>query len=1088
MLEPSEAQSVNPADQRIQDFLNDYFGELGPVPLPAKTLVLDKAGMARILSLPPDHDEFVCEIIHSYRVKQGVLHNPKNDRRTTQGVFHVAEGGFPIPDDKFAVPKQTFRSLLKAAFSPPDSLAALPYAPTNTSPKRTFVSLLLRPVVCPAIEGHSPQRTMEIRFFAPGNLISNIDFVETIFGNAGNPSLELNDSALDAEHWTGHTGCVILAPHLTRLRKKDLGLPSYDKATERQRRDGMCWKLPEELYNGGEAFKVTCRDERGVIVTVIADNYFGYCKKEVKTQISYSANLYGAAEEEHSGGAIAFAAYDLGEEFELERLLSRNDNTFEDALALLGPEAVLKKEGHAVHRDMPNIIFVPASARFNLNDRSVSWTENDKKISIRLLAEHTYILPGGYRIYMKKQTGGHSWHLVGTIAEGVHCHKPCTVSGGGKSEISKSIADAMIQGPVFTSEFKEDQDAVDAILQRDYSDRFKKEYAKPGPGRPLLSPKRSLGSVIKLLTVSEEYTDAYNAWLRSIPDHIKEIVFVVKRFYQQEWDGQWRPYFSVDIVNGHMGHELRFKGRRLVANYLRVGRAEDGAWRIFRVRPDFCAAEKIQTADDITVSVTVPTGSLKGLAPQFDHTSVKLITNCEMFLFQRPDDAIYHGYDKQAEADIAAPNTFLSNFEPLTRNDVRRIVEDAVVFDLYTEPMKKLLTDFLNQGQSPVFTVSSAHPRMVDGKPTKNPRYLQARPDRVRPDVSRVAKICMRLFRGLDSSQPMYWPVNAVLLGRRSNPADPQSGVPALAVYNPIHYQELPELFLDLICSLTGKSPSTTGFGSEGALTKGPFNALWPIVDLNNAFVSYAVSGYEGFSSAAGYVGPHVRVDHDISLLVPEIWCRMRPEEQKADALIRNGHLEKMRDFEYRGRVVRAGILGYRITPRFVNTFLGRIFNNPNIVFTPEMLRPELQDLDAFVEAIENILITQKRVAEHYFNDGSVESAIPPLKALLHIMRDGHYRNMDINHPEIRSLFSKESVMHSDWYARRLRNRQTVEVKLLKRHQTSLEKALAQNQNGNHKEFERRLSWVKKEFARVSSPEYLKSLIGTIGVDSACED
>ena len=60
-----------------------------------------------------------------------------------------------------------------------------------------------------------------------------------------------------------------------------------------------------------------------------------------------------------------------------------------------------------------------------------------------------------------------------------------------------------------------------------------------------------------------------------------------------------------------------------------------------------------------------------------------------------------------------------------------------------------------------------------------------------------------------------------MLPGRRNNPPDPKTGVPPLAVYNPIHYQELPELFMDFICSLTGKSPSTTGFGSEGALTKG---------------------------------------------------------------------------------------------------------------------------------------------------------------------------------------------------------------------------------------------------------------------------
>ena len=30
-------------------------------------------------------------------MKQGVLHNPRSDRRTTQGIFHIVEGGLPIP-------------------------------------------------------------------------------------------------------------------------------------------------------------------------------------------------------------------------------------------------------------------------------------------------------------------------------------------------------------------------------------------------------------------------------------------------------------------------------------------------------------------------------------------------------------------------------------------------------------------------------------------------------------------------------------------------------------------------------------------------------------------------------------------------------------------------------------------------------------------------------------------------------------------------------------------------------------------------------------------------------------------------------
>ena len=116
---------------------------------------------------------------------------------------------------------------------------------------------------------------------------------------------------LDTEHWTGHTGCVILATHLTSLTKKAAGLPPFKDATERQRRDG-CAGRTKELYND-EPFKVTARDAGSVIVTIIADNYFGYCKKEVKTQLSFAANLFGC-EEEHAGGAYV-ASYDLGEEF-----------------------------------------------------------------------------------------------------------------------------------------------------------------------------------------------------------------------------------------------------------------------------------------------------------------------------------------------------------------------------------------------------------------------------------------------------------------------------------------------------------------------------------------------------------------------------------------------------------------------------------------------------------------------------------------------------------------------------------------------------------------------------------------------------
>src|SRR3981081_1906178 len=113
-----------------------------------------------------------------------------------------------------------------------------------------------------------------------------------------------------------------------------------------------------------------------------------------------------------------------------------------------------------------------------------------------------------------------------------------------------------------------------------------------------------------------------------------------------------------------------------------------------------------------------------------------------------------------------------------------------------------------------------------------------------------------------------------------------------------MHYMELSEAFMEFICSMTGKSPSTTGAGSEGALTKGPFNALPPILDLNNSLVSFILTGQNAFVTAAGPVRPKSRVDPDVSILVPEVWCRMSEAERDPGFLIRNNCLEKCGDMK----------------------------------------------------------------------------------------------------------------------------------------------------------------------------------------------
>jgi hypothetical protein len=1078
------AGHLSPADQRIQDFLDDYLRDAGGAArLPARTFVLNRHGVARELSLPHDRDEFVSDIVHSYRIKQGVLHNPASDRRTTAGVFHVAEGGLPIPDDKLAVPKAVFAQMLRHALKPPAVLAQLPYTSTLPRPAECFVTLLLRPVVCPEVPGFTPHKSMETRFFVPGNLVSNLDFVESIFGNAGDPFLPENDAALDPEQWSGHTGCVILAPHLVKLTKKELGLPAWDAATERQRRDGMCWKQADELYNGGSAFKLTARDRRGVIVTIIADNYFGYCKKEVKTQLGYAANLFGLVEEEHAGGALVFPSYDLGEEFSGDKHVPRLNHNFAEMASLFGGVMDVKPEGYAVDRKFPDIIYVPENVHFDLHKQAVSWEWQGQKRSIKLLPNRTYVRPSGYKVHMEKPPGGRAWRLIGTVAEGTLCHKPCTVSGGGKSEISKPITDAIIGGPVFVANLSRELEMVQKIVRADYSQRFRDPALRNRDSRPLLSPERSLGSVIKLLTPSSDYSDDFNASLRLIPQYIKELVFVLKRFYKPAWGDAWQEHFSVDIINGTPGFELKCDNRVLVSNYLRVGFERDGAWRTFGLRKDFQPAVKLQTEDDITASIVVPAAALAGLNPSYPNASVKFVQNCEYRLFQRPDDAIHRGYDKVTEHDLIQPGNFLSNFEPLTPRDARELLEDAIGFVKFTEPVQDFIREVAETGQ-PAFFVSSAHPRLVDGKPSKNPRYLQTRPDLLKPREWHLAEMAMRLFRRVPVGKPLLTPVNAVLPGRRNNPPE-GAKIRALAAYGPVHYMELPELFMEFVCSMTGKSPSTTGAGSEGALTKGPFNALPPVFDLNAALVSYILTGYDAFITAAGCVGPHFRVDHDISLLVPEVWSRMSVEERSPRYLIENGLLERCEDFTQEGAKIPFSRLGWRITLKFVDMFFGRVFNHPHVVFTEAMLRPEKQDWDIFVDGMENIISTQRRVAQAYFNDGSVAQACPPLRALLHIMRDDQFEGKDLGHPEIRALFSRDNVLASDWYRARLEAKQQHDIALWRRHVEYLNQFLARPNYGDEAArlgIPARLSATRQTLEEVQSAAYRERLRGTIGL------
>jgi phosphoenolpyruvate carboxykinase (diphosphate) len=103
-------------------------------------------------------------------------------------------------------------------------------------------------------------------------------------------------------------------------------------------------------------------------------------------------------------------------------------------ISLYGEVMDVKPEGYAIDRNFPSIYYVPENVHFDLQKQRVSWEVNGEQRSIKMLADVTYVRPSGYKVNMEKPPGGRAWRLVGTVAEATVCHKPCTVSGGGKSE------------------------------------------------------------------------------------------------------------------------------------------------------------------------------------------------------------------------------------------------------------------------------------------------------------------------------------------------------------------------------------------------------------------------------------------------------------------------------------------------------------------------------------------------------------------------------------------------------------------------------------------------------------------------------
>jgi len=215
------------------------------------------------------------------------------------------------------------------------------------------------------------------------------------------------------------------------------------------------------------------------------------------------------------------------------------------------------------------------------------------------------------------------------------------------------------------------------------------------------------------------------------------------------------------------------------------------------------------------------------------------------------------------------------------------------------------------------------------------------------------------------------------------------------------------------------------------------------------------------------------------------VFSRMTPAERDAASLIKEGCLEPLEDFEHDGKTVLASRLGYRMTSKFATKYFGRIFLHPHVVFTEQMLRPELQDKDTFVEAMETIVKTHQRVAQTYIDDGTIALAVPPVRALLEIMATGVSADDEtLNDTTFRNTFTRASVLKSNWYAERLASQRDSDL-------AHAERALAAMADFTskelHKDTSERLGIIAKtaamkaHLADLTADETGKVYTGTLG-------
>ena len=100
--------------------------------------------------------------------------------------------------------------------------------------------------------------------------------------------------------------------------------------------------------------------------------------------------------------------------------------------------------------------------------------------------------------------------------------------------------------------------------------------------------------------------------------------------------------------------------------------------------------------------------------------------------------------------------------------------------------------------------------------------------------------------------------------------------------------------------------------------------------------------------------------------------------------------------------------------------------------------------------------------------------------------REWQWEGKGLDDPGVRTLFTRDHLMKSDWYAARLKARQAVEHRLWRDHVSYLERFLKRTSHADEARrlgIAGRLERAKKTAAEVDSPAYLEKLAGTLGAE-----